>query len=191
MNDATGVAGDPRHAGMPPIDLTHRPLTFFEFWPPRLFYAPAALYWAWLSLRYGSTTLPTAANPGIPGGGLSGESKSLTAAAAGAKTRALIAPFVVIDKPEAMDADANAQAFSDTTAAMAEAGITFPAVAKPDIGCRGAGVRVVRDAETLRTYIEVFPAAPSFSSRSLSISRAKPASSTSEIRARTKVPSRR
>lgn len=155
MNLVTPVAGDPRHAGMPPIDLTRKPVTFFEFWPPKLFYAPAALYWAWLSLRYRSLTLPTIANPGLPGGGLSGESKSQTAAAAGAKVRALIAPFVSIDK--GTGEHAGAAAFADATSKMAGAGITYPVVAKPDIGCRGAGVRVVRNAEMLRDYIAKFP----------------------------------
>ena len=47
----------------------------FEFWPAGVFYLPVGLYYAWLSLRYRGTTLPTAANPSIYSGGLIRESK--------------------------------------------------------------------------------------------------------------------
>ena len=154
------AGGDPRHAGMPPIDLTRRPVTFFEFWPPKLFYIPAVIWWGLLSLRYRSVTLPTIANPGLPGGGLSGESKSQVIAAAGTKARALVAPFAVIGK--GMGERAIEAALAEAGAKMAQAGINFPVVAKPDIGCRGAGVRVVRSAEMLRGYIAAFPEGAQF-----------------------------
>ena len=51
--------GKPMHQGMPPFEAGGPPLSFFEFWPPRVFYLPIALHWAWLSLRYCSATLPT------------------------------------------------------------------------------------------------------------------------------------
>lgn len=155
MNLTTPVAGDVRHAGMPPIDLTHRPVSFFEFWPPKLIYAPAALYWVWLSLRYRSFTLPTIANPGIHGGGLSGESKSQVLGAAGPKVQALVAPFAVFEKPARPHA--TEEAFAAAERAMGDKRLDFPVVAKPDIGCRGAGVRVVRNAHELRDYVARFP----------------------------------
>jgi hypothetical protein len=154
------ATGDPRHAGMPPIDLTRRPLSFFEFWPPRLFYFPASLYWLWLSVRHGSLTLPTVANPGLPGGGLSGESKSEVLSAAGPKVRALIAPYVVVAK--GLGAQAADAALEAAGRAMAQANLDFPLVAKPDIGCRGAGVQVVRRADDLRAYVGRFPEGAKF-----------------------------
>ena len=41
-----------------------------------LAYIPLAFYLGWLMVRYRSATLYTAANPGIPTGGMTGESKS-------------------------------------------------------------------------------------------------------------------
>jgi hypothetical protein len=61
--------------GMPPLDRSGRPLSYFEFWPPFLFYLPIALYWLLLSIRHCSLTLPTIGNPLCRAGGLIGESK--------------------------------------------------------------------------------------------------------------------
>ena len=63
------------HQGMPPLDTTGKQISFFEFWPPRYFYAPMFLYWLWLTLRHGGRfTLPTISNPLFPMGGWIGES---------------------------------------------------------------------------------------------------------------------
>jgi hypothetical protein len=40
---------------------------------------------------------------------------------------------------------------------MSSAGIAFPCVAKPDKGCRGAGVRRIRNSNELACYIAAFP----------------------------------
>jgi hypothetical protein len=50
-------------------------VSFFEFWPGSLFYAPVVAHWIALGLRNGDHSLPTAANPSIAVGGLCGESK--------------------------------------------------------------------------------------------------------------------
>ena len=42
-------------------------------------------------------------------------------------------------------------------AALAHAGLALPVVAKPDLGCRGAGVKLVRTAADLRAYLQAFP----------------------------------
>jgi hypothetical protein len=47
----------------------------WEFWPSWLFYLPVLPWLAYLSLRYGRVLTWTAANPGIPHGGVVGESK--------------------------------------------------------------------------------------------------------------------
>jgi len=41
--------------------------------------------------------------------------------------------------------------------AIARAGLEFPLVGKPDIGCRGAGVKLLRDREALQSYLGQFP----------------------------------
>ena len=45
---------------------------------------------------------------------------------------------------------------------MRTAGLTFPVVAKPDLGMRGAGVQVARDRADLEAYIAAFPAGARF-----------------------------
>src|SRR6266436_1854234 len=52
--------------------------TRWEFWPAWVFYFPVAVNYLWLTIRYRSFTLPTAANPGIFSGGFVGESKIAT-----------------------------------------------------------------------------------------------------------------
>ena len=61
-------------AGRPP--RPEPPVSFFEFWPRWLFYAPVVVHCAALGLRYLSPVLLTAANPRIASGGLCGESKT-------------------------------------------------------------------------------------------------------------------
>src|SRR5262249_28041896 len=46
-----------------------------EFWPNWLFYLPALPWLAYLAVRYRGVMAWTAANPGIPQGGVVGESK--------------------------------------------------------------------------------------------------------------------
>ena len=142
-------------AGYLPGTVRHRrarPLSAFEFWPGGVFYAPIVLQWALLGLRYGNPFVTTAANPLIESGGLCGESKSSILDMVGAAARASIAPYVTIRVTGDPAIDAAAAA-----AAMQTAGLTFPLVAKPDLGCNGAGVKVMADAAALAAYCRAFP----------------------------------
>ena len=136
--------------------LDHRPpspaaaptVSAFEFWPGWIFYTPVVLYWIVLGLWYRDFSLPTAANPRIETGGLCGESKSSILDMAGDVAREWIAPYAVLttgsnDLPRALDA-------------MEKAGLSFPVVLKPDIGCNGTGVRIMRDVDSLRTGLAAF-----------------------------------
>ena len=151
----TTLDGDPLHAGMPRINRGEPHLAYFEFWPPGLIYFPCFVFWALQAIRYRSFTLPTAANPGIPAGGLCGESKSELLSATGPIARQFIAPFVLIEKSSGPSAIAETKraAFG----AMKSAGFSFPVVGKPDIGCRGAGVRALRNEQALDEYLKLFP----------------------------------
>jgi hypothetical protein len=140
---------------MPALESEGSPLSLFEFWPPALFYAPVVLCWAWLSLRHRSVTLPTLANPGLEAGGLCGESKGESLALLGPEGRRRLAPFVTLRTGSAVaDVDRDLAA---ALAAMADAGLRFPLVAKPDIGCRGTAVRIIATPEELRAYFRAFP----------------------------------
>lgn len=149
---AAPVARPRPHQGMPPLDESGAPLSFFEFWPMWAFYPPVMLYAAWLMLRHRGVLLPTAANPHFPGGGFFGESKAQILAMARQHLGDWVAPFVALDRRGPAD-DQVPQALQ----ALAEARIALPVVAKPDLGCRGAGVRLVRSAAELAAYLEAYP----------------------------------
>jgi hypothetical protein len=101
--------------------------------------------------------LPTVANPSFPGGGFVGESKAQILDLACRHAPDWVAPFVAVDRPAA---DVASEAQHETDAALAlldAAGIDLPVVAKPDLGCRGAGVKLVRSRAALCAYLQAFP----------------------------------
>jgi hypothetical protein len=139
------------HAGMPPIGGGPA-LSPFEFWSPKLFYLPV---WAWvilLSIRHGGVRLPLLANPLFPAGGLYGESKSQILDQIGGPARDWVAPYVVVTRTPDLAAD-----MRKAQSQAQEAGLHLPLVAKPDLGCRGAGVRPVRSLAELEDYLAGFP----------------------------------
>ena len=142
---------------MPPLDESGTPLSFFEFWPMWAFYPPVMAYAAWQMLRHRGILLPTAANPSFPGGGFFGESKADILALAVKHVPEWVAPFIAIDRPLAPGPNVSAERDA-ALAALEHVGLTLPVVAKPDLGCRGAGVKLVRTPEQLQAYLEAFPA---------------------------------
>lgn len=140
-------------AGLPPLVLGKKPLSLFEFWPGWLFYPPVVLYSFFLMLRFRGMLLPTAANPAFPVGGIVGESKKEILAVARRHLDGLVAPFIS-RRRGAAHATHETEA---TLEALAHAGLDFPLVAKPDKGCRGAGVRPVYNVADLEAYLTIFP----------------------------------
>jgi len=130
-------------------------VSFFEFWPGWLFYMPVVLFWMIKSFKYRSITLPALANPRIDAGGICGESKNDILQLAGPFARCWIADFAGVTT--AGHVDANDLAIAE--AAMRDAGITYPAVAKPDMSCNGVGVRIVENPAALQNYLAHFPRA--------------------------------
>ena len=126
------------------------PLSFFEFWPDWLFYTPVVIHWMILGLRYGDFSLPTAANPRITTGGLCGESKLSILSQIGPEAQALVAP--------ACGVTAQPDGIAAAEAVMHGLGLEYPVVAKPDIGCNGTGVRLIRDRPAMTRYLQAFPA---------------------------------
>ncbi|CAN5885172.1 hypothetical protein BH11PSE8_BH11PSE8_19040 [soil metagenome] len=148
--------GERPHRGMPPFEQGGQPLSFFEFWPMWAFYPPVMLYAGWLMLCYRGATLPTVANPSFPGGGFFGESKAEILQLAMRHVTEWVAPFVRIDRPETAAVGIEVE-LEAALAELADAGIALPVVAKPDLGCRGAGVKLVRTEQDLASYIAAFP----------------------------------
>lgn len=137
---------------MPPFDTKAPALSSFEFWPAWLFYLPMWFWIGWLALRHGGLRLPLLANPRLPAGGLVGESKREIFNQLRGQERATLAPYVVLFR-----AGAAATQLVEAEIRMARAGFTYPIVAKPDMGCRGAGVRPVHDERELIAYLADFP----------------------------------
>jgi hypothetical protein len=138
---------------MPPLAPAPA-LSAFEFWPTRFFYLPVWAYVGWLALRHRGVRLPLVANPSFPAGGLVGESKSAVLDLVGEGARDWFAPHIGFDRTAA---PAGEEAHAAIALARAR-GLDFPLVAKPDLGCRGAGVRPVRDMAELEAYLAGFPA---------------------------------
>lgn len=141
--------------GQAGLSKAKSPVSFFEFWPGWLFYTPVVAFWILKSIRYGSITLPTLANPRIDAGGLCGESKNSILDLAGPTARQWIANFAAVTTSGHNDGNDLALA----RIAMAEAGLEYPVVAKPDMSCNGVGVQIVNDAAELAAYLFQFPRA--------------------------------
>jgi hypothetical protein len=148
------------HEGMPALDESGPALSFFEFWPMWAFYPPVFLYVLWLMVRYRGILLPTAANPSFPGGGFFGESKAEILKLAVSHAPQWTAPFVTVDRPAfpSMDFTPLDALTASAVSKLHNAGLQLPVVAKPDLGCRGAGVKLVRTEADLRNYLQAFPA---------------------------------
>lgn len=124
--------------------------TRWEFWPMAVFQVPVVLNWLRLGLRYRHLTLFTAANPGIPAGGFVLESKSEILAAIG--DREAVPRFVKLVLP-----DAAHERIPVVQAAHAAQAFGFPVVGKPDVGERGEGVTILRDAAALEDWARIAP----------------------------------
>lgn len=118
----------------------------WEFWPMWLFYAPVAGWILWLSIRHRGISTITASNPGIPDGGVVGESKFRILSNLPPEWTV---PSAVV---EAGTSPARAQRVLDL---VRQRGWTLPIVLKPDVGQRGVGVRLARDPADVETYCAV------------------------------------
>ena len=113
----------------------------YEYWAWWVFYLPIIPYWLYLAFKSRSLTYFTAANPGIEAGGFFGESKIgiLDKIAEQYKPRTV---FIAGQPPLALVARR-----------LAEAGIRFPLIAKPDVGERGNQVEKLHGKAELQHYL--------------------------------------
>lgn len=142
--------------GMPSLASLRRKVAQAEHIPSLLFYLPLVVRWLALGLRYRSLTLPALANPGIEMGGFWGESKQACMDLVGGEQRRWLADYRALRRStgeNTLEAD-----LARASAAMREAGLVFPVVAKPDIGWQGFGVQLLADRAALRDYLAHYPA---------------------------------
>lgn len=137
-------------AGRAKMIATVSRLWRWEFWPPWLFYLPLVPWIGWLAMRYRGLTVPTACNPGIPHGGVIGESKYAILRQLPADcivASGLIPPGVIADRVEQLSGMMKARSWS------------FPLILKPDVGQRGLGLRRIHGLEEAHVYFQNYPAA--------------------------------
>ena len=139
--------------GMPPLAQEGRTVSFFEFWPTWLIYLPVVIQWLALSIRHRSLTLPLLANPQLPLSGMVGVPKSLILSHAGPICNEYILPWFVFECTQ----ESNDIQAANVCEKMLQKGFDFPVVCKPDIGCRGSGVKLVHSREGLSDYISSYP----------------------------------
>lgn len=131
-------------------------VSFFEFWPSWVMYLPVVVQWVILSIRYGSLTLPFIANPRMHLSGMTNSPKSKLMAQATGKAKQAILPWIMYQVSSNPDDSAEGQANKCIEDAAAE-GIYLPFVCKPDIGCRGVGVKLVENKDQLAEIIQSYP----------------------------------
>lgn len=122
----------------------------WEYWPAWAIYLPLIPYVSCLAIRHRAITLCTLANPGIPLGGLVGESKwdilRLLPQEAIVPTT-FIGPAPIAERMAALEAT------------VRDKGWVWPIILKPDVGERGKGVCLIRDRTAAYRYLQQQPAA--------------------------------
>jgi hypothetical protein len=129
--------------------ILHRPffikLFNWEYWSFNAVYAWIIPIWLVLCLRARSFFFFSASNPGIENGGFLLESKMKIY---GLIPREYYPASILVEKgasPEQIMANIKSH------------GISFPAIAKPDIGARGRGVKLLQHESELIPYLAHFP----------------------------------
>jgi hypothetical protein len=112
-----------------------------------MFYPPVTLYYLWLAIKYRGLTLPTAANPGIFSGGLVGESKMATL-----KDLMRTSPEVTAEA-ELLQGSCPQERLESFREICHRRALNYPLVLKPDVGQRGAGVKLVQSEEQVLDYL--------------------------------------
>jgi len=142
------------NAGMPVLTAdTKRSISPYEFLPTWFFYTPVVLQSLVQGVFYRDLRLPLVVNPSIKLSGMVGESKHDIMSLAGSIAKSWISPFATLTK--------NHNSIENQTqialVAMEHLSLRFPLVAKPDLGCRGVGVKLLKSEAQLEQYIRDFP----------------------------------
>jgi hypothetical protein len=115
-------------------------LRHWEYWPFGVLYFPVFFYWLFLSLRERSLLFFTASNPGIYGGGMTGESKSSIYRLIPAE----YLPHMILAEPD--------WRLEYLHQMVVSSGIAYPFICKPDVGERGTNVEKIINPEQLIAY---------------------------------------
>lgn len=156
MNKAQQIHGQEESfcsCDIDPVSHKAKVTSFFEFWPTWLMYLPVALMWILWSIRHRSMTLPLLANPRIYLSGMVGGSKAEVMGQARGKCAERILPWILLTK----NADYISLQVNAALDQLAAKNISLPFVCKPDTGCRGAGVKLVKDVDSFTQIMAQYP----------------------------------
>ncbi len=157
MSSMTKFSLIPAHkvnGGMPALEEdSKRTISPYEFLPTWFFYTPVVLQSVLLGMYYRDFRLPLVANPSIKLSGMVGESKHDIMNLAGGLASVWIATYCVRKKNHWPLKQQLSAALDD----LKQHDIRFPLVAKPDLGCRGVGVKLLQSEAQLTEYIQSFP----------------------------------
>ena len=131
-----------------------RQISPFEFWPIAVFYTPVAFLWLINGVRFANFSLPLLANPKIHLSGIVGESKYSIFSDAGPFASQFIAPWIAFKNSKTIPPLKRIEIILKQ---LSDLQITYPFVAKPDQGCRGAGVQKIDSCNKLVSYLASFP----------------------------------
>jgi len=120
-------------------------LTHWEYWPFNLIYYPLFPVWLYFSIRARSFFFFNAANPSIKNGGMAMESKM---------DIYHNIPDTYIPKTLLIK---KGSSFDEVLSKIEAAGITFPLIAKPDIGMKSFGVEKVVSKAQLERHAQRNP----------------------------------
>ena len=130
---------------MESLRLTWHRITHWEYWPFWLIYYPLFPFWLFFSIRARSFFFFNAANPTMENGGMAMESKNDIYE---------IIPQEHIPNTVWIQKGAT---IADILQRIKIKGITFPFIAKPDIGMKALGVEKIFNESALEAYIEKSP----------------------------------
>lgn len=114
----------------------------WEYWPFGIIQLPAVLYWLWASLRARSLVFFSASNPGIPMGGMFGESKYELLVKIPEK---YVPKTMIFHQPVT-----KGQVMEE----IRKAGLQWPLIFKPDVGERGFLVQRIAHEGEMTSYLE-------------------------------------
>ncbi len=118
-----------------------------------LMYIPVGLQWLFLAARHRSLTLPLIANPNLPVAGMVGVGKSEVFRQATGSCADAILPWV----NHCISVENVDRQVEQLAARISDRGIQYPLVCKPDLGCRGSGVKQIHSQQQLADYLSAYP----------------------------------
>ena len=114
----------------------------WEYWPFGIVQLPAIFYYIWLSIRTRSLFFFSATNPGLPMGGMLGESKFNILKKI---PKQYLPKTILISLPTSRDIVINT---------LHENEFNFPVIFKPDLGERGFMVKRINNDKEIEDYIK-------------------------------------